>query len=99
MFPDLTELWVGVDPLIDKSPLASLTNLKTLNDNPFVREAFILKRGDINNVGDVLDTSRTELLLLRNFGEKSYEELFVRMRNRMEEFAAQREHADEDLGE
>jgi RNA polymerase sigma factor (sigma-70 family) len=93
-----------------------------LNDNPFVREDFILKRrninnvpveslelssrtlnclkrADINDVGDVLDISPTELLRIRNFGQKSYKELFGRIRNRMEEFAAQRGHADEDLGE
>jgi len=58
-----------------------------------------LKRADINDVGDVLDISPTELLRIRNFGQKSYKELFGRMRNRMGEFAAQRGHADEDLGE
>ena len=40
-FPNLTKLRLDVDKLIDKSPLASLPNLKTLNDNPFVREDFI----------------------------------------------------------
>ncbi|MCH7785923.1 MAG: DNA-directed RNA polymerase subunit alpha [Chloroflexi bacterium] len=39
-----------------------------------------LKRAGINKVGEVLEMSRTELLRIRNFGEKSYNELFGRLR-------------------
>ena len=39
-FPELTYLWIDVDDLIDKSPLALLPNLKMLNGKPFVREGF-----------------------------------------------------------
>ena len=39
-----------------------------------------LKRAGINKVGEVLEMSRTELLRIRNFGEKSYKELFGRLR-------------------
>ena len=39
-----------------------------------------LKRAGINKVGEVLDMNRSELLKIRNFGEKSYVELFDRMR-------------------
>ncbi len=39
-----------------------------------------LKRAGINKVGEVLELSRAELLRIRNFGEKSYNELFGRLR-------------------
>ena len=39
-----------------------------------------LKRAGINKVGEVLEMSRPELLRIRNFGEKSYTELYDRMR-------------------
>lgn len=39
-----------------------------------------LKRAGINKVGEVLELSRNELLRIRNFGEKSYNELFGRLR-------------------
>ena len=39
-----------------------------------------LKRAGIDKVGEVLDMNRSELLKIRNFGEKSYVELFDRMR-------------------
>ncbi|MCH8205451.1 MAG: DNA-directed RNA polymerase subunit alpha [Chloroflexi bacterium] len=40
-----------------------------------------LKRAGINRVGEVLEMSRPELLRIRNFGEKSYAELFGRLRD------------------
>ncbi len=40
-----------------------------------------LKRAAINKVGEVLVLSRAELLRIRNFGEKSYTELFGRLRD------------------
>ena len=40
-----------------------------------------LKRADINRVGEVLEMSKPELLRIRNFGEKSYNELFGRLRD------------------
>ena len=39
-----------------------------------------LKRAGINKVGEVLEMSRAELLRIRNFGEKSYTELYDRLR-------------------
>jgi DNA-directed RNA polymerase subunit alpha len=39
-----------------------------------------LKRAGMNKVGEVLELSRVELLRIRNFGEKSYTELFARLR-------------------
>ncbi len=39
-----------------------------------------LKRAGINKVGEVLEMSKPELLRIRNFGEKSYNELFGRLR-------------------
>ena len=39
-----------------------------------------LKRAGINRVGEVLDMKSSELLEIRNFGEKSLTELYVRLR-------------------
>lgn len=39
-----------------------------------------LKRAGINKVGEVLEMSKPDLLRIRNFGEKSYNELFGRLR-------------------
>ena len=39
-----------------------------------------LKRAGIDKVGEVLELSKAELLRIRNFGEKSYTELYSRMR-------------------
>jgi DNA-directed RNA polymerase subunit alpha len=41
-----------------------------------------LKRAGINRVGEILEKSRAELLRTRNFGEKSLEELTMRLRDR-----------------
>ena len=40
-----------------------------------------LKRAGINKVGEVLELSKAELLRIRNFGEKSYAELYDRLRD------------------
>jgi len=40
-----------------------------------------LKRAGINKVGEVLEMTKPELLRIRNFGEKSYAELFTQMRD------------------
>ncbi len=40
-----------------------------------------LKRAGINKVGEVLDRSKTELMSIRNFGEKSYTELYDKLRD------------------
>lgn len=39
-----------------------------------------LKRAGINKVGEVLDRSKSELMNIRNFGEKSYNELYDKLR-------------------
>jgi len=39
-----------------------------------------LKRAGINKVGEVLELTKAELLRMRNFGQKSYAELFDRLR-------------------
>ena len=39
-----------------------------------------LKRAGINKVGEVLELSKAELLRIKNFGDKSYTELFDRLR-------------------
>ena len=40
-----------------------------------------LKRATINNVGEILEKSKAELLRIRNFGEGSYTELYARLRD------------------
>ena len=40
-----------------------------------------LKRHGLNKVGEVLEMSRADLLKIRNFGEKSLEELYTRLRD------------------
>jgi len=40
-----------------------------------------LKRAGINRVGEVLEMTKPELLRIRNFGDKSYAELFGRLRD------------------
>ncbi len=40
-----------------------------------------LKRAGINKVGEVLSKSRSELMNIRNFGEKSYTELYDKLRD------------------
>ncbi|MCY4654838.1 MAG: DNA-directed RNA polymerase subunit alpha [Dehalococcoidia bacterium] len=39
-----------------------------------------LKRAGINKVGEVLDRSKSDLMNIRNFGEKSYNELYDKLR-------------------
>ncbi len=41
-----------------------------------------LKRAGIDKVGEVLEMSKDDLLEIRNFGEKSYTELFTRLREK-----------------
>ena len=40
-----------------------------------------LRRGNIRTVGEVLERSREELLALRNFGERSLQELYTKLRD------------------
>jgi DNA-directed RNA polymerase subunit alpha len=40
-----------------------------------------LRRGNIRTVGEVLERSREELLALRNFGERSLQELYAKLRD------------------
>ena len=39
-----------------------------------------LKRAGLDNVGQVLEKDRDELFAIRNFGEKSYTELYSKLR-------------------
>ena len=51
-----------------------------------------LKRAGLNRVGEVLEKSKDELLEIRNFGEKSYTELYDKFR----EIGVLPEHLDPD---
>ena len=52
-----------------------------------------LKRASLNKVGEVMEKSKSELLDIRNFGEKSYRELYDRFR----ELEILPEHLDPEL--
>ena len=52
-----------------------------------------LKRAALNKVGEVMEKSKSELLDIRNFGEKSYRELYDRFR----ELDILPEHLDPEL--
>ena len=52
-----------------------------------------LKRAALNKVGEVMEKSKSELLEIRNFGEKSYRELYDRFR----ELEILPEHLDPEL--
>ena len=39
-----------------------------------------MKRAGLNKVGEVIEKSKEELLNIRNFGEKSYNELYDKFR-------------------
>jgi len=60
--------WVSAIP-------ASQYNLPVENLNLSARTLNCLKRASIHKLGEVLEKSRTELLRIRNFGEKSLDEL------------------------
>ena len=51
-----------------------------------------LKRAGLNRVGEVLEKTKDELLQIRNFGEKSYTELYDKFR----EIGVLPEHLDPD---
>ena len=63
-------------PLIDSTKY----NVTVERMNLTSRTLNCLKRAGINKVGEVLEMNRAELLRIRNFGEKSYNELFDRLR-------------------
>jgi DNA-directed RNA polymerase subunit alpha len=50
-----------------------------------------LKRGNLNKVGQVLEVEKADLLKLKNFGEKSLNELF----NKLEEFGFLKKESEE----
>ena len=56
-----------------------------------------LKRANINKVGQILELERSELLNIRNFGEKSAEELYSRLDEMG--FLPKETQGDEDAGE
>ena len=66
-------LWAAAVP-------ASQYNMKVEGLNLTIRTLNSLKRASIHKVGEVLEKSRVELLRIRNFGEKSLDELDERLR-------------------
>lgn len=56
-----------------------LFNMPVTNLNLSVRTMNCLRRGDIETVGQVISKGESELLALRNFGEKSKEEIEERL--------------------
>ncbi|HEY5005497.1 MAG TPA: DNA-directed RNA polymerase subunit alpha [Ktedonobacteraceae bacterium] len=72
-------------PEPEKAPLSSLPIPKTIYDTPIeeldlsVRAYNCLKRSNITKVGQVLSMNEEDLLGVRNFGEKSLQELRERL--------------------
>ena len=65
-------LSIAVSPEVYQTPIEKLTlSPRTLN---------CLKRAHVSKVGEVLELSNNELLKIRNFGEKSLEELMTRLK-------------------
>jgi DNA-directed RNA polymerase subunit alpha len=72
----------------DRKPSVALTvpvevyNLQVERLELSSRTLNCLKRANINKVGDILERTQQDLLKIRNFGEKSLEELLNRMREK-----------------
>jgi DNA-directed RNA polymerase subunit alpha len=67
-------LALTIPPEIYNTPVERLElSSRTLN---------CLKRANINKVGEILEKSRAELMKIRNFGDKSMEELLNRLREK-----------------
>ncbi len=90
-------------PSIMVSPEVYQTSIEKLELSP--RTLNCLKRAHIGKVGQVLEMSNSELLKIRNFGEKSLQELMSKLRdqgllseqewsNRMESYEASLEDED-----
>ena len=74
-----TEVKTGPDrPSISVSPEVYQTPIEKLELSP--RTLNCLKRAHITKVGQVLEMSNEELLKIRNFGEKSLEELLTKLK-------------------
>ncbi|MFQ5874144.1 MAG: DNA-directed RNA polymerase subunit alpha [Dehalococcoidia bacterium] len=90
----------------EKRPLALTIppdqyNLPIENLGLSARTLNCLKRASINKVGEVLETSREDLLAIRNFGEKSLTELYDALESKglLPAPVAEEEEATEDGGE
>jgi DNA-directed RNA polymerase subunit alpha len=72
-------------PEVEKAPLSSLPIPQKIYDTPIeeldlsVRAYNCLKRSNITKVGQVLSMNEDDLLGVRNFGEKSLQELRERL--------------------
>ncbi len=81
-FSDLTKISRGV---MDRKPLVGLSipaeqyNIPIDDLNLSVRTRNCLKRANITRVGEVLEMSEEDLLTIRNFGQKSLQELQERL--------------------
>lgn len=69
----------GDRPSIMVSPEVYQTSIEKLELSP--RTLNCLKRAHIGKVGQVLEMSNAELLKIRNFGEKSLQELMLKLRD------------------
>ena len=81
-FSDLTKISKGI---AERKPLAGLAipteqyNIPIDDLNLSVRTRNCLKRANITKVGEVLEMSEEDLLTIRNFGQKSLQELRERL--------------------
>ncbi len=68
-------------PLVSNKLQAEQYNVPVERLDLSSRTLNCLKRAGINKVGEVLDKSKDELMSIRNFGEKSYNELYDKLRD------------------
>ena len=66
-------------PLVSNKLQAEQYNVPVERLDLSSRTLNCLKRAGINKVGEVLDRSKDELMSIRNFGEKSYNELYDKL--------------------
>ena len=92
-------LFANVEKAVDEGSEGISLDIPAENYNMVVEELELssrtlncLKRAGLNRVGEVLEKSKDELLEIRNFGEKSYTELYDKFR----EIGVLPEHLDPD---
>jgi DNA-directed RNA polymerase subunit alpha len=89
-------------PSLSQNIPADQYNMPIERLNLSARTLNCLKRSKINKVGEVLEKSHDELLKIKNFGEKSLQELYDRLRSMgfmSMEVATAQKAAEEQTGE
>ena len=95
-------LFANVEKAAEDGSSGISVNIPAENYNMTVEELELssrtlncLKRAGLNKVGEVLEQSKSDLLKIRNFGEKSYNELY----NKLGEYESRVEYLNQDKEE